>query len=201
MRITVGRVGYRSFFVCDKPSNCVAGISAPPKSATAADRRPTVLLVLAFQFAWSLAHSVSRVPCPRMPIESHPTPYNDWRISRVDTLPASPSPSWRSWRSVALVAPGSFLSSAPCIVGPIPCSHASSSRTRVAPASAPPTRRPLPAVAPQIQPRHCRSKTPESAPGGLLTVVHADDQYPASLSCPSGSSCMRIQPPVQAHLV
>ena len=44
-------------------------------------------------------------------------------------------------------------------------------------------------------------KRPNLLQARRFRIVHADDQSPASRSCPSGSSCMRIQSPSQAHLV
>jgi hypothetical protein len=43
-------------------------------------------------------------------------------------------------------------------------------------------------------------EVPNLLQAGGLCVVHADDQSPASRLSPSGSSCVRIQSPVQAHL-
>jgi hypothetical protein len=43
-------------------------------------------------------------------------------------------------------------------------------------------------------------KRPDLLQAGGLCVVHADDQSPSSRLSLSGSSCVRIRSPVQAHL-
>lgn len=56
------------------------------------------------------------------------------------------------------------------------------------------------AVRRYIAAHHCRRGMPGSTPGSRLGVVLADDRFPASRSSPSGSFCVRIPAPVQAHL-